>query len=135
MNYSEKLQKISERYPHGWKHISAMCGVTTKRLVEIVAGANASKSEQHKIDVLEKFLSFSDRGFDFTSEIDYQRKQVANLRNAVHSKLVRLGWIGSDDLDSFLDCISAESQYLGLLLANSNQDETVYEAVRKARNV
>lgn len=135
MNYSEKLQKISERYPHGWKHISAMCGIATKRLIEIVSGSQASKTEKHRIDVLEKFLSFSDRGFDFTAEIEYQRKQVENLRHAVQTKLVRLGWIGSDDLDGFIDCISAESQYLGLLLANSNQDETVYEAVRKARNV
>lgn len=135
MTYSQKIDQFYKRYHIGFKRLSAMCDIGQKRLTEIMSGQPPTKAEKHLLDVVEHFLKCSSHGFDFTDEINYQKERIKTIEKQVEGVIVKLDVSAADQIRALVKSIEAESAYLGVFLANSNQVEAVEEAVREVRNV
>lgn len=134
MTYAQKIDNFYRRHNIGLKRIAAMADISQKRLAEILAGREPTKVEKHLIDVLDHFLSCSSHGFDFSSEIDYQHERLKHLHGELKRETSKLDPDQAQNIENIVKCIQTESAYLGAFQANSNQMETVEQAVREIRN-
>jgi hypothetical protein len=135
MTTAQKLSKLTDRHSLSFRRLSAMTGIKEKRVVEIWSGNPATKEENHQIEILEKFLCFADRGFDFSEDISFEKSKIKQHHELLKVQLVSLDIDLAEDVLETVKCLEAENQYLGLLYANSNQDETVHKVVRETRKM
>lgn len=135
MTYAQKIDNFYRRHNIGLKRIAAMADISQKRLTEILAGKEPTKTEKHLIDVLDHFLVCSSNGFDFSSEIDYQQERLTHLHGELKREIAKLDPDHANNIENIVKCIETESAYLGAFRANSNQMETVEQAVREIRSV
>lgn len=135
METKKLLLEIKNYHNFSKKRISAITGINPRRLEELIAGYNPKKEEKHQIETLKRFACICGRGLNFDGEIAFEKNELSRLDKELHNKLVALDPETEEQVIEYVDCIKAESMYLGSFYSNNNQEDVIYNAVRRVRKV
>lgn len=129
------LDELIKRHGYSLKRLSAMLGISPKRIAELLANYEPTKEEKHKIETLKRFACMIGRGLNFDDDIHYQQKQIDLIETDLKKRLDGLDPDTQEIIVSDLDAIKSECMYLGCFYSNNNQEEIVQKYVRQARRV
>lgn len=121
MTYVEKIYYLIERFELTPLQLSAMLGISRAKIKKIISNEKeVSKKEQIRIDRAIKVQQMINKHVALDKEVKDQEFILENLKNKKIDFEV-------------IEGIIAEAMYLGLMLANKNEDEYVLRKVRAWR--
>ena len=121
MNYIEKLIFLIQRFELTPIQLSSMLGISRNRIKKILNGdILTSRRDELKIDRTIKVQQMLSKHTAIDKEVKDQEFILENLKNRKIDYEV-------------IEGIIAEAMYLGLMLANKNEDEYVLRKVRAWR--
>lgn len=121
MTYVEKIYYLIERFELTPLQLSAMLGISRAKIKKIISNEKeVSKKEEIRIDRAIKVQQMINKHVALDKEVKDQEFILENLKNKKIDFEV-------------IEGIIAEAMYLGLMLANKNEDEYVLRKVRAWR--
>lgn len=121
MEYIEKIKFLSERFELTNMQLASMLGISRAKVKKYLDKTKEiTERDAIKIDRAIKVQKYLSRHVAIDEEIKNQEFLISNLLK----KEINL---------NLLEGIVAESMYLGLMLANKNEDEYVLRRVRAWR--
>lgn len=121
MTYVEKIYYLIERFELTPLQLSAMLGISRAKIKKIINNEKeVSKKEEIRIDRAIKVQQMINKHVALDKEVKDQEFILENLKNKKIDFEV-------------IEGIIAEAMYLGLMLANKNEDEYVLRKVRAWR--
>jgi hypothetical protein len=116
------------------KKLCGMIDIRPDRLEELLFGSSPTPKEKHQLKVLEKFTHYSNKGFDYSSEIEHQESVLENLDKTLYSELERIDSENQEIIVNIANAIKIEGMYLGMYYADDCKGNLVEEQVREVRN-
>ena len=104
------------------------------RIQALMNGAKPTEYEQIKLKRLKKIKPLITKPISIEEIVSEQTKSIESNINKIALK-VKHSHCVMEDIDEVLEDLKVNSMYLGLLLANNNDDEKVLTEVRKRRNL
>jgi hypothetical protein len=116
--------------------LSKLLGISEKRAYMLVNGEPPTPYEEIKIARLFKFTRYVLKPMDLEDNYKDQRIILASLKKTILKHVAKTSCMDTLDMvESYLEEVEIESMHLGLMYANNNEDDKVFELVRKRRKV
>lgn len=116
--------------------LSKLLGITEKRAFALVNGDQPTQYEQIKIARLMKFTRFILKPMDLEENYNVQRVILDSLKHTILKQVHKTSCSDTVNLvQEYIDEFEIESMHLGLMYANNNEDDKVFELVRKRRKL
>lgn len=135
MNYSEKIKSIKIKYDLDNRQLANLLGLSTLRIEELESQKrNPTKYEKIKLERFYKIRKMIEKPMSLDELMQEQKDTIASIRSSIMDKVgEKLFDEKVEQIREYLEDLSVESMYLGLMYANNNDDDTVLTIVRKRR--
>lgn len=135
MNYSEKIKSIKIKYDLDNRQLANLLGLSTLRIEELESQKrNPTKYEKIKLERFYKIRKMIEKPMSLDELMQEQKDTITSIRSSIMDKVgEKLFDEKVEQIREYLEDLSVESMYLGLMYANNNDDDTVLSIVRKRR--
>lgn len=135
MNYSEKIKSIKIKYDLDNRQLANLLGLSTLRIEELESQKrNPTKYEKIKLERFYKIRKMIEKPMSLDELMQEQKDMITSIRSSIMDKVrEKLFDEKVEQIREYLEDLSVESMYLGLMYANNNDDDTVLTIVRKRR--
>lgn len=134
MDYLEKITYIQERFEISKKRICYILDIPRGRMDKLLSGEiELSDIDKLKIDRAMKVQRMMAKHRSIEREFQLMHKIIGSLKDKLIQCLEPLEADNKADAMKLIEDIYIESQYLGLMYANNNEDETVLKQVKGRR--
>lgn len=135
MNYSEKIKSIKIKYDLDNRQLANLLGLSTLRIEELESQKrNPTKYEKIKLERFYKIRKMIEKPMSLDELMQEQKDTITSIRSSIMEKVgEKLFDEKVEQIREYLEDLSVESMYLGLMYANNNDDDTVLTIVRKRR--
>lgn len=135
MNYSEKIKSIKIKYDLDNRQLANLLGLSTLRIEELESQKrNPTKYEKIKLERFYKIRKMIEKPMSLDELMQEQKDTITSIRSSIMDKVgEKLFDEKVEQIREYLEDLSVESMYLGLMYANNNDDDTVLTIVRKRR--
>lgn len=116
--------------------LSKLLGISEKRAFMLVNGDEPTPYEIIKIARLFKFTRYILKPMELEDNYNDQRIILDSLKKTILNQVAKTSCMDTIEMvESYLREVEIESMHLGLMYANNNEDDKVFELVRKRRKV
>ena len=116
--------------------LSKLLGISEKRAYMLVNGDQPTPYETIKIARLFKFTRYILKPMDLEDNYKDQRIILESLKKTILNQVSKTSCMDTIEMvESYLREVEIESMHLGLMYANNNEDDKVFELVRKRRKI
>lgn len=135
MNYSEKIKSIKIKYDLDNRQLANLLGLSTLRIEELESQKrNPTKYEKIKLERFYKIRKMIEKPMSLDELMQEQKDTIKSICSSIMDKVgEKLFDEKVEQIREYLEDLSVESMYLGLMYANNNDDDTVLTIVRKRR--
>ena len=135
MRYFEKLKAIKSKYDLDNRQIANILGLSTLRVEELESQKrNPTKYEKIKLERFFKIKKMIEKPMSLDELMLEQKCTIDSIRKSILEKVgEKLFDEKVEQIREYLEDLSVESLYLGLMYANNNEDEIVLKIVRQRR--